>query len=175
MSDDDDGGGGGDGTPMAVVYVMLVLWICCAYQLKRARYDRERQRQADLEADSGPPPPTAAVVPSDEEIDVMSVKELRNFISRVPGLDYTTSSAGCVEKEELRVRAKQAADFFRSCAGPPAAGDGPADAAGMSDEEIDGMSVKELREYIAQAGLPSADCVEKEDLRVRARQAADFA
>ena len=45
----------------------------------------------------------------------------------------------------------------------------------MSDEEINGMSVKELREYIAQAGLPSADCIEKEDLRVRARQAADFA
>ena len=48
----------------------------------------ERQRQAD----SGPPTGTAAKT-SDEEINAMSIKELRDFISRVTGL----SSAGCTE------------------------------------------------------------------------------
>ena len=42
----------------------------------------------------------------------------------------------------------------------------------MSNEEIDSMSVKELRALITKAGLSFADCVEKSDLRARAREAA---
>eukprot|EP01051_Picozoa_sp_SAG22_P012778 SAG22_NODE_1360_length_4622_cov_2.212912_7_plen_324_part_00 len=45
-------------------------------------------------------------------------------------------------------------------------------AAGMSDEEIDGMSVKQLKAHITAAGLQFADCVEKADLRLRAREAS---
>ena len=40
------------------------------------------------------------------------------------------------------------------------------------EEEIDSMSVKELRSFITQAGLSFADCIEKSDLRARAREAA---
>ena len=42
----------------------------------------------------------------------------------------------------------------------------------MSEEEIDTMSVKELRSYITQAGMSFADCIEKSDLRARAKEAA---
>lgn len=41
-----------------------------------------------------------------------------------------------------------------------------------AEEEIDSMSVKELRSFITQAGLSFADCIEKSDLRARAREAA---
>jgi hypothetical protein len=44
-------------------------------------------------------------------------------------------------------------------------------AASPDDALIASMSVKELREQIAEAGLPYADCVEKPELRARAREA----
>eukprot|EP00656_Telonema_subtile_P036177 TRINITY_DN4013_c0_g3_i1.p1 TRINITY_DN4013_c0_g3~~TRINITY_DN4013_c0_g3_i1.p1 ORF type:complete len:367 (-),score=105.13 TRINITY_DN4013_c0_g3_i1:53-1153(-) len=37
--------------------------------------------------------------------------------------------------------------------------------------DIDSLSVKELKAFIAERGLSSADCVEKSDLRTRAREA----
>ena len=40
------------------------------------------------------------------------------------------------------------------------------------DEKIETMTVKELRAQIAAAGLSDAGCIEKADLRARARQAA---
>jgi hypothetical protein len=42
----------------------------------------------------------------------------------------------------------------------------------MSEEEIDTMSIKELRSYITQAGMSFADCIEKSELRARAKEAA---
>eukprot|EP00121_Abeoforma_whisleri_P017247 Awhi_evm1s15808 len=42
----------------------------------------------------------------------------------------------------------------------------------MSDDKgIDSMSIKELKALISSAGLSSADCVEKADLRKRAHEA----
>ena len=40
-------------------------------------------------------------------------------------------------------------------------------------DHIDGLSVRELRELIASAVMSHTDCLEKEDLRVRARQARE--
>jgi uncharacterized membrane protein YhaH (DUF805 family) len=45
-------------------------------------------------------------------------------------------------------------------------------AAGSSENAVDTMSVEELRRFIAQAGLSSADCLEKAELRARASEAA---
>ena len=48
-----------------------------------------------------------------------------------------------------------------------------ADIAGpRSAEQIDGMSIKELKQYIAACGADSSDCVEKADLKARARECA---
>ena len=40
-----------------------------------------------------------------------------------------------------------------------------------SDEDVDGLGIKALRELIVSAGLSHADCVEKSDLRARAKLA----
>ena len=40
-----------------------------------------------------------------------------------------------------------------------------------SDEDVDGLGIKALRELIVSAGLSHADCVEKSDLRARAAEA----
>jgi hypothetical protein len=45
----------------------------------------------------------------------------------------------------------------------------------MSDDEIAAMSVKELRAHITSAGLSFADCIEKSDLRARAKEATSKA
>ena len=94
----------------------------------------------------------------------MSVAELRGYIAQA-GM----SSADCIEMPDLRARVCEAAARIQRRAGA-----GPAGAARMGDEEIDAMSVKELRGYIAQAGMSSADCIEKADLRARAREAAAY-
>ncbi len=39
--------------------------------------------------------------------------------------------------------------------------------------DVDALSLKELKALIAKAGLSSADCLDKEDLRARARQASE--
>jgi len=38
-------------------------------------------------------------------------------------------------------------------------------------KDVDQMSIRELKKLIALAGLSSVDCIEKEDLRIRAREA----
>lgn len=38
--------------------------------------------------------------------------------------------------------------------------------------DVDSMSMKELKALIAKAGLSFADCVEKSDIKARAREAA---
>ena len=44
----------------------------------------------------------------------------------------------------------------------------------MSGEEvdIDSLGIKALKEFITEAGLSTADCIDKNDLRARAREAA---
>ena len=59
----------------------------------------------------------AAPVPSDDEIDALGIKALRELIERA-GLSH----AGCVEKPELKARAKEAAVALRANAPPPAPG-----------------------------------------------------
>ena len=43
----------------------------------------------------------------------------------------------------------------------------------MADADIDSMSLKDLKALIAKAGLSSADCLDKADLRARAREATE--
>ena len=43
----------------------------------------------------------------------------------------------------------------------------------MSDADVDAMSLKELKAIIAKSGLSSADCLDKSDLRARAREAVE--
>jgi hypothetical protein len=39
------------------------------------------------------------------------------------------------------------------------------------NEQIDAMSVQELRSFITRAGMTFADCIEKSELQARARAA----
>eukprot|EP00555_Chaetoceros_dichaeta_P007054 CAMPEP_0198260110 /NCGR_PEP_ID=MMETSP1447-20131203/9156_1 /TAXON_ID=420782 /ORGANISM="Chaetoceros dichaeta, Strain CCMP1751" /LENGTH=159 /DNA_ID=CAMNT_0043947685 /DNA_START=22 /DNA_END=501 /DNA_ORIENTATION=- len=39
------------------------------------------------------------------------------------------------------------------------------------DKDVDQMTIRELKKVIASAGLSFVDCIEKEDLRIRAREA----
>ncbi len=48
-------------------------------------------------------------------------------------------------------------------------------AAAVGNEQINSLSVKELRELISGAGLSFSDCVEKSDLRARAVEALEIA
>ena len=41
----------------------------------------------------------------------------------------------------------------------------------VTSEMIDAMSVKELRRFIRKAGLSDKDCIEKQDLQAKARDA----
>ena len=41
----------------------------------------------------------------------------------------------------------------------------------MADSDVDTMSLKELKELIAKAGLNLDGCIEKPDIRARAREA----
>ena len=43
----------------------------------------------------------------------------------------------------------------------------------MADADIDSLSLKELKAFIAEAGLSFADCLDKDDLRSRAREAQE--
>ena len=103
-------------------------------------------------------------------VDALSVTEMRALIKSA-GL----SSKDCVEKSDLRKRSREAlarldearpSKAQRASKSPPA----PAPAAAASND-VDAMSVKDLKALIGRAGLSCLDCAEKSELRARAREA----
>ena len=103
-------------------------------------------------------------------VDALSVTEMKSLIQSA-GL----SSKDCVEKSDLRKRSREAlarldearpSKAQRASKSPPA----PAPAAAASND-VDAMSVKDLKALIGRAGLSCLDCAEKSELRARAREA----
>ena len=100
-------------------------------------------------------------------VDALSVSEMKSLIKSA-GL----SSADCFEKPDLRKRTREALarlDEARPSKAQRSASP-PAPAAAASND-VDAMSVKELKALIGRAGLSCLDCAEKSELRARAREA----
>ena len=103
--------------------------------------------------DGGVYPTVHTPLVNDERIAAMTVKELKLFIESLGG-DLT----GCVEVSDLRQRAYEL--FHHSY---PTIFD-----VMTEDPEIDNMTAKQLKDYIAELGGDSSDCFEMSDLRLRA-------
>ena len=100
-------------------------------------------------------------------VDALSVTEMKSLIKSA-GL----SSKDCLEKSDLRKRSREALARLDETRPSKArrASDSPAPAAAASND-VDAMSVKELKALIGRAGLSCIDCAEKSELRARAREA----
>ena len=101
-------------------------------------------------------------------VDALSVTEMKSLIQSA-GL----SSKDCLEKSDLRKRTREALarlDEARPSKARRASDSPPAPAAAASND-VDAMSVKELKALIGRAGLSCLDCAEKSELRARAREA----
>ena len=98
-------------------------------------------------------------------VDALSVTEMKSLIQSA-GL----SSKDCVEKSDLRKRSREALARLDEARPSKAQRAAPAPAAAASND-VDSMSVKDLKALIGRAGLSCIDCAEKSELRARAREA----
>ena len=99
--------------------------------------------------------PTAEV----PDVETLGVKALKELI-----VSAGLSAEGCIDKDELRNRAREAL----AALSPGGCTDSHAK---LGEAPVETLGVKALKELIVSAGLSAEGCIDKDELRTRAREA----